>query len=61
MVHPFYLLQSKSPIVEELEDHMLGLQSHRATVAAETSSRNDLEEWPIAQKTVEAANGVLSR
>lgn len=40
---------------------MLGLQSHRASVAADVSSRNDLEEWPIAQKAVEAANGVLSR
>lgn len=56
-----HVMQSKSPIVEELEEHMLGLQSHRASVAADSSSRNDLEEWPIAQKAVEAANGVLSR
>ena len=54
-------MQSKSPIIEELEDHMLSLQSHRAQVAAQSSSRNDLEEWPVAQKAVEAAHGVLSR
>ena len=54
-------LQAKSPIVEELQDHMTGLQQHRGEVAAESSSGNDVEEMAPAEAAVQAALGVLSR
>ena len=54
-------LQAKSPIVEELQDHMTGLQQHRGQVAAETSAGNDVEEMAPAEAAVQAALGVLSR
>ena len=55
------VLQAKSPIVEELQDHMMGLQQHRGQVAAENSAGNDREEMAPAEAAVQAALGVLSR
>ena len=55
------LLQAKSPIVEELQDHMTGLQQHRGQVATDNSKGNDLEEMAPAEAAVQAALGVLSR
>ena len=55
------VLQAKSPIVEELQDHMMGLQQHRGQVAAENSAGNDREEMAPAEAAVQAAMGVLSR
>lgn len=55
------LLQAKSPIVEELQDHMTGLQQHRGQVAVDNSRGNDLEEMAPAEAAVQAALGVLSR
>lgn len=55
------LLQAKSPIVEELQDHMTGLQQHRGQVAIDNSRGNDLEEMAPAEAAVQAALGVLSR
>ena len=54
-------MQAKSPIVEELQDHMIGLQQHRGQVAAEASSSNDQQEMAPAEAAVQAALGVLSR
>ena len=47
--------------MEELQDHMTGLQQHRGQVTAETSSGNDVEELAPAEAAVQAALGVLSR
>lgn len=55
------MLQAKSPIVEELQDHMMGLQQHRGQIAAENSAGNDREEMAPAEAAVQAALGVLSR
>lgn len=55
------LLQAKSPIVEELQDHMTGLQQHRGQVAVDNSRGNDLEEMAPAEAAVQAALSVLSR
>lgn len=55
------LLQAKSPIVEELQDHMTGLQRHRGQVASDNSTGNDREEMAPAEAAVQAALGVLSR
>ena len=55
------MLQAKSPIVEELQDHMTGLQQHRGQVAADHSTGNDREEMAPAEAAVQAALGVLSR
>ena len=55
------LLQAKSPIVEELQDHMTGLQQHRGHVASDNGRGNDLEEMAPAEAAVQAALGVLSR
>lgn len=55
------LLQAKSPIVEELQDHMTGLQQHRGQVASDNGRGNDLEEMAPAEAAVQAALGVLSR
>ena len=54
-------LQAKSPIVEELQDHMMGLQQHRGQTAAENSAGNEREEMAPAEAAVQAALGVLSR
>ena len=54
-------LQAKSPIVEELQDHMTGLQQHRGQVAVDNSRGNDLEEMAPAEAAVQAALSVLSR
>lgn len=55
------VLQAKSPIIEELQDHMTGLQQHRSQVASNNSTGNDLEELAPAEAAVQAALGVLSR
>ncbi|KAL3131084.1 hypothetical protein ABBQ38_000395 [Trebouxia sp. C0009 RCD-2024] len=55
------MLQAKSPIVEELQDHMTGLQRHRGQVASDNSTGNDREEMAPAEAAVQAALGVLSR
>lgn len=54
-------MQAKSPIVEELQDHMMGLQQHRGQTATENSAGNDREEMAPAEAAVQAALGVLSR
>ena len=59
--HRSFGLQAKSPIVEELQDHMMGLQQHRGRIAAENSAGNDREEMAPAEAAVQAALGVLSR
>ena len=59
--HRSYALQAKSPIVEELQDHMMGFQQHRGQIAAENSAGNDREEMAPAEAAVQAALGVLSR
>jgi len=56
-----FVLQAKSPIVEELQEHMMGLQQHRGQIAAENSAGNDREEMAPAEAAVQAALGVLSR
>ncbi|DBA84128.1 TPA: hypothetical protein ACH3X1_006604 [Trebouxia sp. C0004] len=55
------MLQAKSPIVEELQDHVMGLQQHRGQTAAENSAGNDREEMAPAEAAVQAALDVLSR
>ncbi len=47
--------------MEELQDHMMGLQQHRGQIAAENSAGNDREEMAPAEAAVQAALGVLSR
>ncbi len=47
--------------MEELQDHMIGLQQHRGQIAAENSAGNDREEMAPAEAAVQAALGVLSR
>ncbi|KAL3139132.1 hypothetical protein ABBQ32_005919 [Trebouxia sp. C0010 RCD-2024] len=55
------MLQAKSPIVEELQEHMTGLQQHRGQVASDNSTGHDREEMAPAEAAVQAALGVLSR
>ena len=54
-------MQAKSPIVEELQDHMLRLQQHRGQVATETSASSDQQEMAPAEAAAQASLGVLSR
>eukprot|EP00891_Asterochloris_glomerata_P000170 jgi/Astpho2/170/Aster-x0896 len=55
------MLQAKSPIVEELQDHLLKVQQDRADAAVDRTAADDREELAPAEAGMQAALGVLSR
>ena len=55
------MLQAKSPIVEELQDHLLKVQQDRADAAVDRAAADDREELAPAEAGMQAALGVLSR
>lgn len=55
------LLQAKSAIVEELEEHVMGAGEQRAAAQAQRSTADEAAELDPASAAVSAALGVLSR
>eukprot|EP00884_Botryococcus_braunii_P016142 jgi/Botrbrau1/3210/Bobra.37_2s0040.1 len=55
------MLQVKSPIVEELEEAMLGLREGRAVAGAERRTAEQEEEYGPSAAAIAAALGVLGR
>ncbi|GAB4819481.1 hypothetical protein N2152v2_006527 [Parachlorella kessleri] len=56
-----YMLQDKSPLVEELEDQLLQLYKERSDAFQERRRLDDQESQQPAEAAVSAALGVLSR